>query len=131
MVVVMQEGCSDEQIQRVIDRLVERGFDVHRSTGESHTVLGAVGTKGTLDPRDIELLDGVREVIKITQPYKLASRVFRPAGTIVDLSKVVRVGGSEGVIMAGPCAVETAAQIDKIAEHVARLGAKVLRGGAF
>ena len=131
MVVVMQAGCSDEQIQRVIDRLVERGFDVHRSTGESHTVLGAVGTKGTLDPRDIELLDGVREVVTITQPYKLASRAFRPAGTIVELGNGVRVGGPEVVVMAGPCAVESAAQIGKIAEHVARLGAKVLRGGAF
>ena len=130
MVVVMQEGCTDEQIQHVIDRLVEHGFDVHRSTGETHTVLGAVGVHD-FDPRDIELLDGVREVVRITQPYKLASRAFRPGGTIVDLGKGVRVGGNEVVVMAGPCAVENAEQIEKIAEHVARLGARVLRGGAF
>ncbi len=130
MVVVMQEGSTEEQIQRVIDRLVEHGFDVHRSTGETHTVLGAVGVH-EFDPRDIELLDGVREVVRITQPYKLASRAFRPGGTIVDLGKGVRVGGTEVVVMAGPCAVESAEQIGTIAEHVARLGVRVLRGGAF
>jgi 3-deoxy-7-phosphoheptulonate synthase len=130
MVVVMQEGSTEVQIQQVIDRLVEHGFDVHRSTGETHTVLGAVGVHD-FDPRDIELLDGVREVVRITQPYKLASRAFRPGGTVVELGKGVRVGGPEVVVMAGPCAVETAEQIDKIAEHVARLGAKLLRGGAF
>jgi len=131
MVVVMHSGASDEQIQHVIDRLVSTGFDVHRSTGESHTVLGAVGVHPDFDARDIELLDGVREVVRITQPYKLASRAFRPEGTIVDLGKGVKVGGTDVVVAAGPCAVETKAQIDSIAERVASLGAKILRGGAF
>jgi len=131
MVVVMQEGSSEEQIQHVIDRLVEMGFDVHRSTGASHTVLGAVGQRADVDPRDIELLDGVREVMRITQPYKLASRVFRPEGTIVDLGKGLRIGGPEVVVMAGPCSVETADQIGAIAERVSRLGARLLRGGAY
>jgi 3-deoxy-7-phosphoheptulonate synthase len=128
---VMHSGASDEQIQHVIDRLVSTGFDVHRSTGESHTVLGAVGVHPDFDARDIELLDGVREVVRITQPYKLASRAFRPEGTIVDLGKGVKVGGTDVVVAAGPCAVETKAQIDSIAERVASLGAKILRGGAF
>ena len=74
MVIVMQEGATEEQIQHVIDRLVASGFDVHRSTGASHTVLGAVGVHRDFDPRDFEVLDGVREVVRITQPYKLASR---------------------------------------------------------
>ncbi len=81
MVVVMQEGAKEEQIQHVIDRLVSMGFDIHRSTGASQTVLGAVGVPADFDPRDIEVLDGVREVVRITQPYKLASRAFRPQGT--------------------------------------------------
>ena len=131
MVVVMQAGASGEQVQHVIDRLVACGFDVHRSTGESHTVIGAVGVHPDFDPRDIELLDGVREVVRITQPYKLASRAFRPEGTIVNVGKGVRVGGTEVVVAAGPCAVESKAQIDSVAESVARLGAKLLRGGAF
>jgi len=131
MVVVMQAGSSEEQIQRVIDRLVAMGFDVHRSTGATHTVLGAVGERADVDPRDIELLDGVREVIRITQPYKLASRTFRPEGTVVDVGRGVRIGGSEVVVAAGPCAVESPQQIHTIAERVAQLGAKLLRGGAF
>jgi 3-deoxy-7-phosphoheptulonate synthase len=131
MVVVMQEGASDEQIQHVIDRLISMGFDVHRSTGESHTVIGAIGVHPDFDPRDVELLDGVREVVRITQPYKLASRAFRPGGTIVELGRGVRVGGTEVVVAAGPCAVESPEQIAKISECVARMGAKVLRGGAF
>jgi len=131
MVVVMQEGATEAQIQHVIDRLVGMGFDIHRSTGASHTVLGAVGVRPDFDTRDVELLEGVRQVLRITQPYKLASRTFRPEGSIVDLGKGVRIGGPEVVVMAGPCAVENEAQIDLIAERVAQSGAKVLRGGAF
>jgi len=131
MVVVMQGDATDEQIQKVIDRLVSIGFDVHRSTGESHTVLGAVGVHPNFDPRDVELLDGVGEVMRITQPYKLASRAFRPAGTVVEVGKGVRIGGTDVVVAAGPCAVESEAQINSTAETVARLGAKMLRGGAF
>jgi 3-deoxy-7-phosphoheptulonate synthase len=131
MVVVMQSVATDKQIQHVIDRLVAIGFDVHRSTGESQTVIGAVGVHPDFDPRDIEVLDGVREVVRITVPYKLASRAFRPEGTIVNLGNGVKVGGTEVVVAAGPCAVESAAQIDSVAESVARLGAKLLRGGAF
>ena len=131
MVVVMQAGASDEQIQHVIDRLVEMGFDVHRSTGASHTVLGAVGARADFDHRDIELLDGVREVMRITQPYKLASRQFRPEGTVVDLGRGVRLGGKDIVVAAGPCSVESSEQIHAVAESVAKAGAKLLRGGAF
>ncbi len=131
MVVVMQAGATEGQIQHVIDRLVAMGFNVHRSTGESHTVLGAVGVRDDFDPRDVELLDGVREVVRITQPYKLASRAFRPEGTVVDVGRGVKIGGTEVVVAAGPCAVESADQIHTIAERVAKLGAKLLRGGAF
>jgi 3-deoxy-7-phosphoheptulonate synthase len=131
MVVIMQEGAKEEQIQRVIDRLVSMGFDVHRSTGASQTVLGAVGVPGEFDPRDIEVLEGVREVVRITQPYKLASRAFRPGGTIVEVGRGVRIGGNEVVVAAGPCSVESQEQIELIAGRVAQLGAKILRGGAF
>jgi 3-deoxy-7-phosphoheptulonate synthase len=131
MVVVMQSGASEEQIQHVIDRLVALGFDIHRSTGASHTVIGAVGVRADFDTRDVEVLAGVREVVRVTQPYKLASRAFRPEGTIVELPNGVRIGGSEVVVAAGPCAVESAEQINVIAERVAQLGARLLRGGAF
>jgi 3-deoxy-7-phosphoheptulonate synthase len=131
MVVVMQSEASEEQVQKVIDRLVALGFDIHRSTGVSQTVLGAVGVRPDFDPRDIEILPGVREVVRITQPYKLASRAFRPEGTVVELPRGVRIGGPEVVVAAGPCAVESAEQIELIAASVAKAGARLLRGGAF
>ena len=131
MVVVMQSEASEEQIQTVIDRLVSLGFDIHRSTGASHTVLGAVGVRPDFDAREFELLAGVREVVRITQPYKLASRAFQPAGTVVEFANGVRIGGPEVVVAAGPCAVESQEQIAVIAAHVAKNGARMLRGGAF
>ncbi len=130
MVVVMQEGATEENIQRVINKLMEMGFDIHRSTGAAHTVLGAVGAKVDFDTRDIELLEGVEEVLRITAPYKLASRHFRPEGTIVKVGKV-EIGGPAVVVMAGPCSVEGRDQILKVAESVARSGALILRGGGF
>ncbi|MFQ5695262.1 MAG: 3-deoxy-7-phosphoheptulonate synthase [Terriglobia bacterium] len=131
MVVVMQEGAREEQIQHVVERLVGMGFAVHRSTGVSHTVLGAVGAKLGFDTRDIELLEGVREVVRISAPYKLASRSFRPLGTVVDVGRGVQIGGEEVVVMAGPCAVESPEQINEVAATVRAHGAKILRGGAF
>jgi 3-deoxy-7-phosphoheptulonate synthase len=131
MVVVMEEGASEEQIQHVMDRLVALGFDIHRSTGATHTVLGAVGVRPDFDPRDIELLSGVREVVRITQPYKLASRAFRPEGTVVRFSNGVCIGGKEIAVMAGPCSVESPEQIETVAARVAKSGARLLRGGAY
>lgn len=131
MVVVMQEGATEDQVQSVINKLMGMGFDIHRSTGARHTVLGAVGAKMDFDTRDIELLGGVAEVLRISAPYKLASRQFRPEGSVIKLGKDVAVGGEQVVVMAGPCSVESAEQIETIAETVSKLGARVLRGGAF
>ena len=131
MVVVMQEGATEEQIQRVINKLMEMGFDIHRSTGVAQSVLGAVGVKPDFDHRDIELLEGVQEVHRISSPYKLASRQFRPEGSVIELGKGVAVGAQQVVMMAGPCSVESAAQVDTIAAFVAEQGVRVLRGGAF
>ena len=131
MVVVMQEGATEDQIQGVINKLMGMGFDIHRSTGVAHTVLGAVGAKVDFDTRDIELLNGVAEVLRISAPFKLASRHFRPEGTRVDLGQGVVVGGEQVVVMAGPCSVESPEQIDTIAALVAKMGLRILRGGAF
>lgn len=130
MVVVMEERATEDQIQRVIAQLVEMGFDVHRSTGVTRTVLGAVGGSREFDPRLIEVMDGVHEVLRITEPYKLASRSFKPEPTIVTVGDV-RVGGDEVIVMAGPCSAESEEQVTRTAAAVKRAGAKVLRGGAF
>jgi 3-deoxy-7-phosphoheptulonate synthase len=131
MVVVMQEGATEAQIQSAINKLMEMGFDIHRSTGARQTVLGAVGSIVDFDTRDIELLEGVAEVVRISAPYKLASRHFRPEGSVVQLGKGVAVGGEQIVMMAGPCSVESPEQIETVAALVAKHGARVLRGGAF
>jgi 3-deoxy-7-phosphoheptulonate synthase len=130
MLVVMQENASPEQIQRVMDRLIEDGFDVHRSTGTFHTVLGGVGGRTDFDMGVFEVLEGVKEVHRIVSAYKLASRVFRPQGTIVRIGSV-EIGGNNVVVMAGPCSVESRDQIERAADIVADGGAKVIRGGAF
>jgi 3-deoxy-7-phosphoheptulonate synthase len=130
MVVVMQEGAEEPQIQGVIDRLVSMGFIVHRSSGVMHTVLGGVGPVGDVDPIEFEVMEGVKECHRIVSPYKLASRHFRPGGTIVKLNGV-EIGGNRVIMMAGPCSVENRDQIEQAAEIVARGGAQVIRGGAF
>jgi len=130
MLVVMQEGASEAQIQAVIDRMVALGFTVHRSTGVVHTLLGGVGPAERVEPADFEVLEGVKEARRIMSPYKLASRHFRPAGTVVKAGDV-EIGGSRVVVMACPCSVESREQVMRIAERVARAGARVIRGGAF
>src|SRR5216684_3408391 len=130
MLVVMQEGAEESQIQKVIDRLVAMGFTVHRSTGVVHTVLGGVGPVDDFDPIMFEVMDGVKECHRIVSPYKLASRNFRPGGTVVKIGGV-EIGGNRLAVMAGPCSVENRDQIEQVAEVVARAGAQVIRGGAF
>jgi 3-deoxy-7-phosphoheptulonate synthase len=130
MLVVMQEGASESQIEKVIDRLVAMGFTVHRSTGVRHTVLGGVGPVDEFEPADFEVLEGVKECHRIVSPYKLASRHFRPAGSTVRVGNV-EIGAAKIVVMAGPCSVENEGQINRVAEEVAAAGATVLRGGAF
>ncbi|MDP3001239.1 MAG: 3-deoxy-7-phosphoheptulonate synthase [Bryobacterales bacterium] len=130
MLVVMQEGATERQIETVIDRLVEMGFTVHRSTGVRHTVLGGVGPKDDFDTADFEVMDGVKECHRIMSSYKLASRNFRPGGTLIYMGGV-ELGGPAVVLMAGPCSVESRDQIFRAAGQVAEAGAKVVRGGAF
>jgi 3-deoxy-7-phosphoheptulonate synthase len=131
MIIAMQEAADEGQIQQAIEHLVKMGFEVHRSTGARMTVLGAVGANIDFDIRNLELLPGVQEVHRISSPYKLAGRSFRPEGTTVQLANGVAIGGNDVVVMAGPCSVESREQIFTTAEAVRKAGATVLRGGAF
>ena len=130
MVVVMQERATEEQVAHVVAQLVEMGYDVHRSTGALRTVIGAVGGNRQGDPRLLEVLEGVQEVLRITEPYKLASRTFRQENTVITIGDL-RIGGDEVIVMAGPCSAESEEQVEASAAAVKRAGAKVLRGGAF
>lgn len=131
MIVAMTESASEDQIQQVIERLVEMGFGVHRSTGVKQTVLGVVGARVDFDTRELEVLPGVQEVHRISSPYKLAGRSFRPEGTVVKLAKGLSIGGESVLVMAGPCSVESREQIFASAKQVSEAGARVLRGGAY
>ena len=130
MIIVMEKNTEASKTEAVVAELVGRGFDVHRSTGSDQTVLGVVGNVAAIDPREFELLDGVQEVVRVSEPFKLASRTFKRETTVVELSSC-KVGGRDVVVMAGPCTIENERQLFETARSVARAGAKVLRGGAY
>jgi 3-deoxy-7-phosphoheptulonate synthase len=131
MIVAMQEIATEEQIQDVIEHLVRMGFSVHRTTGARQSVLAAVGARVDFDTRNLEVLSGVEHVHRISAPYKLSGRAFRPEGTIIKFDNGLQVGGPEVIVMAGPCSVESREQLFNVAEKIAKAGARVLRGGAF
>jgi 3-deoxy-7-phosphoheptulonate synthase len=131
MIVAMQESATEEQIQNIIGRLVDLGFNVHRTTGAQQTILAAVGKPIVFDHKEFELFPGVAHAHRISSPYKLVNRGFRPEGTLVTFPNGVVVGGNEVIVMAGPCSVESREQILTSAKQVKAAGAKFLRGGAF
>lgn len=129
MLIIMRPGASEQEVDKVKSFIERKGFTAHISVGEMHTIIGAVGGK-VMDPRDIELLDGVAEVIKITSNYKLASRVFQKEDTVIEVNGV-KFGGKYTGLIAGPCTVESYEQMDKTAAALKKSGVKILRGGAF
>jgi 3-deoxy-7-phosphoheptulonate synthase len=133
MIVNMFGDASEEQVNHIVSRIKECGYQAHIIRGEERTVIGIVG-KSDRHRSELEALSsapGVEEIVKISHPFKLAARSCRPEGTVLDLGKGVTIGGRDVVIAAGPCAVESAQQIADIASKVAAAGAKLLRGGAF
>jgi 3-deoxy-7-phosphoheptulonate synthase len=130
MIVVIEPKATEEQIESIIQRLNSLGFDIHRSTGASRTVIGVIGETSLIDTKDIRVLPGVSEVYKISEPFKLVSRHFQEDDTRFEVNDVV-FGGKDVVVISGPCAVETRDQVMEIARAVKKAGAKVLRGGAF
>ncbi|MFA6596849.1 MAG: 3-deoxy-7-phosphoheptulonate synthase [Ignavibacteriaceae bacterium] len=130
MVIVLEKNVADKQIENIIKHLEDFGFAVHKSTGVEQIVLGAIGVKPDFDTRNVKIIDGVAEVYRITEPYKLASRSFQKENTVITI-KGIPIGGNEVMMMAGPCSIESEEQIFTLAEIVSKSGAKILRGGAF
>ena len=126
----MEDDATEEQIDIVRKKIKEMGFSPHQNKGVNRTIIGVVGDTRKADPRDFEVEEGVREVLRVTEPYKLASRSFHPDDSIIEIGDVT-IGGEEVIIMAGPCSVENEDQIHTIAHDVKKMGAKILRGGAF
>jgi 3-deoxy-7-phosphoheptulonate synthase len=131
MIVAMQEKATEEQIDFVIEVMVEAGVGVHRTTGATQTILAGVGPTATIDITKFENLPGVLHVHRISSPYKLAGRGFRPEGTVIEFANGVKLGGEQVVVMAGPCSVENEEQIFETAKRVKAAGATFLRGGAY
>ncbi|MFC6646416.1 3-deoxy-7-phosphoheptulonate synthase [Granulicella cerasi] len=131
MIVAMQDNASTEQIVNVIERMESLGFNVHRTTGETQTILAGVGTPSHFEVTEFQVLPGVQQAYRISSPYKLAGRGFRPEGTRITFPNGVVVGGEEIVVMAGPCSVESREQIMLSAKQVAAAGGQFLRGGAY
>lgn len=130
MVIMMEKGATENQIEHVVEFLDERGLAIHKSTGIEHTVLGVIGDVSKVDIRDLKVLQGVADAYRISVPYKLTSREFQHENTVIKIGDM-SIGDDEVVVMAGPCSVESEEQTMIIAERVARAGAKILRGGAF
>lgn len=130
MIVVMNEGATEAQIEHVKERLAALGFGIHYSKGVERTVLGVIGQKSPGLLESIEAMEGVEKVVPIMKPFKLASQEFKRETTIVDVSGV-KIGSSKLVVMAGPCAVENEEQMLLTAKAVKKAGASMLRGGAF
>jgi 3-deoxy-7-phosphoheptulonate synthase len=131
MIVAMQEKATEEQIDFVIEAMVEAGVGVHRTTGATQTILAGVGPTASIDLTKFELLPGVLHVHRISSPYKLAGRGFRPEGTVVEFANGVKLGGTQVVVMAGPCSIENEDQMSETAKRVKAAGGSFLRGGAF
>jgi 3-deoxy-7-phosphoheptulonate synthase len=131
MIIVMRSGAPEEQLQEVIRRITELGYQSHVIRGTQRSVVGAVGDeRGKARLQSLESLPGVESVVPILQPFKLASREVKPEKTIIKMGDL-KIGGDRLTIMAGPCSVESEAQILETAVAVKEAGAHILRGGAF
>jgi 3-deoxy-7-phosphoheptulonate synthase len=130
VIVVLEKNIKETQLNNIIKHLEDFGFAIHKSAGEEKMILGAIGVQPNFDTRKIKILEGVEEVYRITDPFKLASRSFKKENTLIKIKEIV-IGGNEVNIIAGPCSVESEEQIMTIAELVKKNGVKILRGGAF
>ena len=131
MIVVMKNHAEPAQIEAVVQRVEELGYKVHLSRGEARTIIGVIGAdEHLIQNSSFEVMDGVERTMRVMQPYKLASRDFSAASTVIDVNGV-QIGGPKIVMMAGPCSVESRSMILEVAHAVKEAGGSVLRGGAF
>jgi 3-deoxy-7-phosphoheptulonate synthase len=131
MLVVMTHNASDHDVERVVDAIVDMGYEARCIPGKQRTAIGVVGNDGKVDSGRLQSLTGVLQVIHVSQPYKQVSREWQPEPTIVTLGNGTVFGGPEVAMIAGPCSVESERQIMEVAESLSLAGVTVLRGGAF
>src|SRR5687768_9426013 len=131
MLIVMSQHATEPDVRRVISTIEEMGYEARPIPGKQRTAIGLIGNDGNVDSGRLESLPGVLQIIHVSQPYKQVSREWKPERTIVELANGTRIGGTEIVLMAGPCSVESEDQILTIARRLKETGATVLRGGAY
>ena len=131
MVVIMKREFTPEQLEAAVHTMEEGGVKVMVSKGAETTILGAEGNAEHIDQEKLSLLPGVERVMRVTEPYKKANRKYHPEDTVIELSNGRSVGGNRLAVIAGPCSVESEAQIVGVAQAVKASGAAALRGGAF
>ncbi len=130
MIIVLRANATQPEIDHVLERIKDLGLKAHLSQGEHRTIIGVIGDEAKLQPQSLQAIQGVEQVLPIMKPFKLASREFHKADTVVMVGKV-KVGGGHMAMIAGPCAIEGREILDEIAGLVKKAGANILRGGAF
>ncbi len=130
MIIVLESGVTEAQIEHVVERVESLGFQAHLSRGTYRTIIGVIGDEQKLQAEPLRAISGVAEVLAIMPPYKLASLEAHPTPSIVDVAGV-KIGGPHLGMIAGPCAIEGYERLDAIAEAVVAAGANILRGGAY
>jgi 3-deoxy-7-phosphoheptulonate synthase len=130
VIIILKSGSTDEQIDRVVQRVEALGMQAHLSRGTFRTIIGVIGDESKFQPEQFQVLPGVSEVIRVLPAYKLASAEAHPQPSVIDVGGV-KVGGGSLAMIAGPCAVESPERMDAIAGAVRAAGANILRGGAF
>ena len=130
MIIVFKPHAEEKDVKRVLDKVEKLGLQTHISQGENTLVVGLVGDTTRVDPKRIEVEESVDRIMKVSEPYKLANRMFHPEDTVIDVSGV-KVGGEHLTLIAGPCSVESEDQVLQIAWDIKKSGADMLRGGAY
>lgn len=130
MIIVMKPNAKEESVKRVLSLVESCGLETHVSTGEEVTIIGVIGDKQKLNGCNIEVADEVDKIVEVTESYKLSNRKFHPESSVIKVGNT-QIGGSEIIIMSGPCAVESPDQVMETAKAIKKAGAQILRGGAY
>ena len=132
MIIVMQRGASEPEIQHITKHLTSRGVHVERTTGKQQTILTVIGASGGYDISSMAAMQGVQEVVRVSSPYRLSARTGHPADTVITMPDGTRIGGNApAIVIAGPCSVESEDQLRRTAECIRKAGVRFMRGGAF
>lgn len=130
MIIVMKPNAKEESVKQVLNLVESRGLETHLSTGEEVTIIGVIGDKAKIRGCNLEIAEDVDKIVEVTESYKLSNRKFHPESSVIKVGNT-QIGGSEIVIMSGPCAVESEEQVMETARAIKKSGAQILRGGAY